>query len=252
MRPTALVTGASDRVGRAVAVEFARRGFEVGVHYRSNEAGAEQTALLCEQAGGSAWTVRADLSTIEGCDTVVDQTRKRWSYLHVLVHNASAFAPRPFAGLGLEEWDMMLGVHARAPFLLTQGLLTQLIAADSVAPGAEKGEGGVVVGLVDIGAERPVPGYTAYSVSKAALAMLVKCLAVELAPRVRAVGVSPGQVAWPPDYSEAKRRALAERIPMKRVGTPEDVARLVRFLALEAPYINGEIIAVDGGLSKRY
>ena len=109
-----------------------------------------------------------------------------------------------------------------------------------------------MVALCDIGADRPVPGYAHYSVSKAGLVMLVKALAVELAPQVRCVGVSPGQVAWPPDYPEDKRERLAQRIPMKRVGDPEDVATLVRFLALEGVYLNGVVVDVDGGLAARY
>lgn len=247
----ALVTGASDRVGRAIAVELASQGFEVAVHYRRNEQGADETVKLCGSAGGSAWTVQADLADRAHCARLVQVVRERWDTLDVLVHNASGFVAEPFAELSDASWDAMQAVHVHAPFLLTRGLLDRLQASPG-GPLSQEGEHGVVVGLVDIGADRPLAGYTAYSVSKAALAMLLKSLAVELAPSVRTVGVSPGQVAWPPDYDEETRARLARRIPMKRVGTPEDVARLVRFLVLEAPYINGEIIAVDGGLSKRY
>ena len=115
-----------------------------------------------------------------------------------------------------------MNVHARAPFLISQGLLGELRASSSAASGAVAGEGGLVVHLVDIGAERPVAGYAAYSVSKAALLMLVKAMAVELAPAVRTIGVSPGQVIWPDDYPVALREKITARIPMKRVGTPED------------------------------
>ena len=105
---------------------------------------------------------------------------------------------------------------------------------------------------LDIGAERPISNHTAYTVSKGALLALTKALAVELAPVVRCVGVSPGQVAWPPDYDDAKRSRIAARIPMGRVGTPEDVAAVVRFLATDAPYLNGIVVPVDGGLANRY
>jgi pteridine reductase len=106
--------------------------------------------------------------------------------------------------------------------------------------------------MCDIGADRPVSGYTHYSVSKAGLMMLVKAMAVELAPKIRTMGISPGQVIWPENYSETLRNQLKQRIPMKDVGTPTDVATLVRFLAVEGKYLNGEIIAVDGGLQCRY
>lgn len=247
----ALVTGAGGRVGRATAIELARQGFEVAVHFRTSRGGADDTVAACREAGGDGWTVQADLTKVAECRGLVDAVRSRWETLDVLVHNASAFTPMAFEEISLEHWDQMLAVHTRAPFLLTQGLLP-LLRAGGVTTGRAPGEGGVVVTLCDIGADRPVPGYAAYSVSKAALVMLTKALAVELAPAVRAVGVSPGQVAWPAEYSDDKRERLARRIPMGRVGTEEDVARLVRFLALEAPYLNGVIVPVDGGLSARY
>ncbi len=250
--PNAVVTGAGARVGRAIAVELARQGFEIGVHYRSSSQGAEETAEACREAGGSAWLVQGDLATVRGCRDVVEAVRARCAHLHVLVHNASTFSPDPFDTVSLKTWETMTAVHTRAPFLLTQGLLDRLRAAESTATGAQPGEGGLVVCMVDIGAERPVPGYAAYSVSKAGTLMFVKALAVELAPKVRCIGISPGQVAWPSNYSEAKRDRIVGRIPMGRVGTPEDIARLIRFAAMEAPYLNGEIIDVDGGLSKRY
>lgn len=248
----ALVTGAARRVGRATAVELARCGFEVAVHHRASTQEALETVRLCEAAGGKAWAVQADLESVEGCRELVEAVRDRWDALHVLVHNASTFEPCSFDGITLEAWERMMAVHARAPFLLTQGLLDRLRAARSCAAGAEPGEGGLVVCMLDIGAERPVSGYAHYSVSKAALLMLMRALAVELAPAVRCVGVSPGQVAWPEGYGEPLREAIRKRIPMRRVGAPEDVARLIRFIALESPYLNGIVVDVDGGLAVRY
>lgn len=248
---TALVTGAGGRVGQAVAVELARHGFAVAVHYRSSAAGAERTVAACEAVGGTAWTVQGDLAEVADCHGVVEAVTARWEHLDLLVHNASAFTPVPFEETSLEAFEAMHAVHARAPFLLTQGLLPLLRAA-SGAEGAASGEGGLVVGMGDIGAVRPLPGYAHYSVSKAALVMLMKALAVELAPAVRCVVVSPGQVVWPEDYDEAQRARIARRIPQGRVGTPDDIAKLIRFLALEAPYVNGVDVPVDGGLFARY
>lgn len=247
----AVVTGAGGRVGQATAVELARAGFTVALHHRSSAEGARETLARCREAGGDGWLVQADLGTVEGCAALVAAVTARWDGLEVLVNNASIFAPRPFAETDLAHWDAMLDVNLRAPFLVSQGLLPLLRAAQG-ADGAAPGEAGLVVHLCDIGADRPVSGHTAYSVSKAGLVMLVKAMAVELAPAVRTVGISPGQVAWPEDYDDALRERLARRIPQGRVGTPEDVARLVRFVALEAPYLNGTIIPVDGGLACRY
>lgn len=251
MRRRALITGAARRVGRAIALELAGAGFDVAIHHRSRPDEAADVVAEARARGADAWALPADLASVEGCEAVVAAVAARWDTLDLLVNNASTFEPVPFAQISAAQWQHMMDVHARAPFLLSQGLLSRL-AASSGAAGSRPGEGGLVVHLVDVGADRPVAGYAHYSVSKAALAMLVKAMAVELAPAVRTLGVSPGQVIWPEDYPEALRAKIAQRIPMGRVGEPEDVARLVRFLATEAPYLNGNIIDVDGGLAVRY
>ncbi len=237
----ALVTGAPKRIGAAIARELAQCGFDVAVHYRSSKAEALQVVEDCRAQGTEAFALAADLTTVEGCRSVVEQVRARWSRLDLLVNNASLFEPVPFEEIDLDAWERMLSLHARAPLLLSQGLLPLLREA-----------GGLVINLCDIGAEKPVRGYTPYSVSKAALLMLTRSMAVELAPQVRTIGISPGQVAWPESYEQALRDRLTHRIPMGRVGTPEEVAALVRFAALEGTYLNGAIIPVDGGLSSRY
>jgi pteridine reductase len=252
VRPRALVTGAAVRVGRAIAVELARSGFDLALHYRSRASEIEETAQECRALGAEVGCVAADLATPEGCAGVVGAVRARWDALHLFVNNASVFYPVPFEQISLDEWERMLGVNTRAGFLLSRDLLPLLRAADGAAIGAPSGQHAVVVHMVDIGAERPVKGHAHYSVSKAGLAMLVKAMAVELAPAVRTVGISPGQVVWPDDYTPDLRARLAARIPMGRVGTPEDVARLVRFVVLEGHYLNGILIPVDGGLGARY
>jgi pteridine reductase len=252
MRPRAVVTGAGVRIGRAIALELATRGFDVCVHYSRSAEPADETVAVCRAAGADAWATPADLGTLAGCRSLVSAVQARWDRLHVLVNNASTFGPLPFEQIGPDAWQDMLAVNLRAPFLLSQGLLSELRTAEASDLGGPEGQGGVVVHLCDIGAERPVSGYAHYSVSKAGLVMLVKAMAVELAPRVRTLGVSPGQVLWPDWYDEERRGRLERRIPMKRAGSAEDVARLVRFLVTEAHYLNGDIIPVDGGLSCRY
>ncbi|MEQ1501910.1 MAG: SDR family oxidoreductase [Myxococcota bacterium] len=252
MRPRALVTGAAARVGRAIALELARTGFDVAIHHRSRPDEAEATLAACRALGADGFVVGADLGAVDGCDAVVAAVTDRWSSLSVLVNNASVFYPVPFDAIDAAEWDRVLAVNLRAPFLLARGLLPALRAADPALLGAPADQHGVVVQVVDIGAERPVAGHAHYSVSKAGLAMLVKAMAVELAPAVRTVGVSPGQVAWPDSYDAELRARLARRIPVGRVGTPEDVATVVRFLATEAHYVNGAIVPIDGGLGARY
>lgn len=252
MRPTALVTGGAARVGRAVVLELARHGFDVAIHCRTQAEEAEALLREVTALGSNSFVCQADLGTVEGCASVVREVSSRWEGLHLLVNNASVFYPVPMEDVTAEEWDRVLAINLRAPFLLSRGLLPLLRSADGRLLGAPEGQRSVVVHLVDIGAERPLSGYVHYSVSKAGLAMLVKAMAVELAPAVRTLGISPGQVAWPESYDEALRARLQQRIPLKRAGSPEDVARLVRFLALEGHYLNGAIVPLDGGLGVRY
>lgn len=237
-----VVTGAAKRVGAGIIEEFARCGFDVVLHYRSSEDEAQQTAERCRAHGATVHLICADLGTKEGCQQLVDGVLAVWDDVDVLVNNASIFNPRPFEDVDDEEWERQHDINLRAPMRVSQGLL----------PALRAGDGGVVVHMVDIGAEQPVNHHVAYSTSKAALSMLVKSMAIELAPAIRTVGVSPGQVCWPEDYSEAKRAHLQRRIPMDRAGTPHEIATLVRFLAVEGTYINGAVIPMDGGLSLRY
>lgn len=252
MRPTALVTGAARRVGRAIALELASKGFDVCVHYRGSRAEAQDVVEAARALGSDAWSAQADLGTREGVVSLVRAVQARWPALNVLVNNASAFSPMRFEDIDDDALQAMLQINLLAPMALSRDLLPQLRAADGARVGAPDGQHGVVIHLCDIGAERPVVGYAHYSVSKAGLVMLVKAMAVELAPAVRTVGISPGQVAWPEDYDESLRETLRRRIPMNRAGTPEDVARLCLHVAVEGHYLNGVVIPVDGGLACRY
>ena len=233
----ALITGASARIGAAIATELASSGFDLALH--TNRSPLDETLTACR--GVETMPITADLGTVAGCQSVVDAVADRWDSLDLLINNASRYEPVPFEQIDAASWDQMQAVNTRAPFLLSRGLLPLLRPAK-----------GLVVHICDIGADRPAVGFAHYSVSKAGLVMLVKAMAVELAPLVRTIGISPGHVAWPPDWEQARRNRIQARIPMRRVGTPEDVARLVRFVALEGGYLNGAIIPVDGGLSCRY
>jgi pteridine reductase len=252
VRPTAVVTGAAKRVGRAIAVSLAEGGYDVCVHYRRSAGAAEETAEACRAFGADAFCVAADLGQAAGCATLVEAVRDRWSSLALLVNNASLFAPTPFEQIDDAALMQMLEVNLVAPFRLSRDLLPLLRADGGFSTTVPQGQHGVVVHLCDIGAKRPVRGYAHYSVSKAGLVMLVRAMAVELAPAVRTVGISPGQVAWPDDYDPATRAQLTRRIPMGRAGSPQDVAGLVRFVAREGHYLNGVVLPVDGGLSARY
>lgn len=240
-RPTALITGSGARVGRAIAYELARHHFKLVLHYHQNRSGVEETLQVVKELGGEGVIIQADLGQQSHRERLINATQAYAPLLNLLVNNASLFEPHPFASIPLSAWREMHEVNLIAPYILAQGLLDELGKAE-----------GLIVNLCDISAERPLRGYAHYTASKAGLVGLTKALAVELAPKVRCVGISPGQVAWPPDYTEEQKEKLLLRIPMKRSGEPTDVACLVRFMMLEATYLNGVIIPVDGGLSCRY
>jgi pteridine reductase len=241
---TALVTGAAARIGAAIARHLHRRGCNLAVHCNSStDAAAALARELNAEREGSAVVVAADISSMDGVESLAGQTREAledWGgSLDVLVNNASRFYPTPLPGTQLFEWDDLLNSNLRGPYFLIQQLREALSAA-----------GGSVVNILDIYADRPMPGHAVYSASKAALKMMTMALAAELAPEVRVNGVSPGAILWPErEMAEDAREAIIKKIALGRLGAPDDVASAVAYLALDAPYITGEILNVDGGRS---
>lgn len=237
----ALVTGAAVRVGREIARSLASAGFDLVLHFRSSRQPAEDLAQELRAVGVEVELLQADLADPAACRALVEATAAGGP-LDVLVNNAALYEDVPLQSIDLERWDRMQAVNCRAPFLLAQGL-APLLAASGL-PG-----GGLVLNLADIGAERPAPGFLHYAVSKAGVVMLTKALALELAPRVRANAISPGTVLPPEDLGPDQLDRMRRSIPANRFGTPSDIGALVAFLALHAPYVSGQVWAVDGGRS---
>jgi pteridine reductase len=237
--PTALVTGAGIRIGKAIALALAEAGHDLALHVHRSSQGAEEVADKARALGRTVTLHRADLGTREGVESLAAAVREAHPRLDVLVNNAGIFERVAFEEISRAQYHRMMGINLEAPFFLTQALLPALRAAPQP----------LVVNLTDIGGERAESHYAHYSVSKAGLIMLTRALAVELAPRVRVNAISPGTVVFPEDFDEAARQATLARIPLGRVGSAEDVARGVVFLAREAPYISGQVIAVDGARS---
>ncbi len=243
MNPVALVTGGSRRVGRAIAIELARAGCDVVVTWRSDREGALQTQKDIQAIGR-----RCDLRDVDLEDMVdatiaaatLDLTR-----LDALILNASTYEPTPWGTLNGTICLRDLQVNAVAPVLLTQAL-HPLLKESKLAGG------GSVVAIGDIYASHtPVKGFASYLMSKAALAQAVQQMAIEMAPLVRVNAVLPGVVAWPEEIDSTTQASILKRLPLARAGEPEDVARLVRFLCLEAPFMTGAAVALDGGRSLR-
>jgi pteridine reductase len=237
-RPVALVTGAARRIGAAIARRLHGAGYDVALHRHRSR--AELDALIAEleaSRANSTLALAADLCRVGELEPMIAATRQCFGRLDALVNNASAFYATP-VGLATEAaWDELFGANARGPFFLAQAAAPHL---------AERS--GAIVNIVDVYAESPLPDYAIYCMSKAALAMMTKALARELAPRVRVNGIAPGAILWPDaGKSEAERTALVERTPLRRTGTPEDVAGAVLWLLRDAPFVTGEIVRVDGG-----
>ncbi|ROR34520.1 pteridine reductase [Inmirania thermothiophila] len=238
--PVALVTGAAHRIGACIARTLHGAGYRVLLHHhRSAAAAAALAAELAAARPDSARTARADLLETARLPALVEGALAHWGRLDLLVNNASAFFPTPVGSVTEADWERLLGTNLKAPFFVAQAAAPHLAAA-----------GGSIVNIVDIHAERPLAGHPVYSIAKAGLAALTRALARELGPAVRVNGVAPGAILWPEQGVDPERmRLLLARTPLGRTGSPEDVARAVLFLARDAPYVSGQILAVDGGRS---
>jgi pteridine reductase len=237
----ALVTGAAKRIGAVIARTLHGAGLNVAIHYNRSAQDADRLAAeLNGQRAKSAFTVSADMLDIEAVEGMAKQVLDRTGgRLDVLVNNASNFYPTPIGTITLEQWDDLIGSNLKAPLFLTQALVPALRAAR-----------GVIVNIVDVHSQRPLRDHPVYGPAKAGLAMLTRSLAKDLGPDVRVNGVSPGAILWPDEgMSDALRAAIIKQTALKRSGEPEDIAAAVLFLVRDAPYVTGQIIAVDGGRS---
>jgi pteridine reductase len=216
---TALVTGAARRVGRAIADELSRAGARVITHAHTSHA-----------------DIKADLRDAQAAQFVIEETVKLTGRLDVLVNSAAGYARTPLAQMSDDDWRQMMALNLDAPMRLMRAAVPAGVAC--------------IVNIVDVGAFQPWPNYLAYSTSKAALLHLSRCLALELAPKVRVSCIAPGTVAFPDDWDEARRANQLKKTPLQREGNPQDVARAVRFLA-ENDYLTGVCLPVDGGAGLR-
>jgi pteridine reductase len=238
----ALVTGGARRVGAAICRMLHASGLNLMVHYRSSadEARALQAELNALRPESVA-LVQADLLNAAYLPSIVNETVNQFGQLDVLINNASSFFPTPVGEIDERAWDDLIGTNLRTPLFLSQ----------AAAPHLRRTHG-CIVNIVDIHADRPLRHHVVYSVAKGGLVALTRSLAVELGPEVRVNGVSPGAIVWPEDdrwSDELARQRIVNTTMLKRVGDPEDIARTCRFLVFDAPYVTGQIIAVDGGRS---
>jgi pteridine reductase len=240
---TVVITGAAKRVGRSIARELHAAGANILVHYRTAVADAEAIAAeLNTLRPGSALCLQADLLDLDALSALVANTVAHFGRLDALVNNASSFFATPLGGIDQGAWDDLIGSNLKAPLFLTQAAAPHLRAVQ-----------GAVVNITDIHAERPLAGYPLYCAAKAGLLGLTRALAIELAPEVRVNAVAPGPILWPEEAAQAgefdaqARARIVAHTLLKHEGSPHDIARTVRFLLNDAPYVTGQVINVDGG-----
>lgn len=237
-RPVILVTGAARRIGATIVRTLHAAGYDIALHYRDS---AEQARDLCDamtrERPGSVLTLQADLAHTARLPALVDRVIERFGRLDGLVNNASAFHATPVGSITAADWDALFASNAKAPLFLAQAAAPHLRARE-----------GAIVNIVDIYAERPLAQHTVYVMAKAALGAMTASLARELAPAVRVNGVAPGAILWPEEgKAYADQAAMIEGTPLRRLGTPEDIAGAVLYLLRDARYVTGEILRVDGG-----
>ena len=231
----ALVTGAGRRVGRAIAIALGAQGMRVAVHYNESVDGARDTATLVEDAGGSAALVCADLTDVTACEQLIDSLVLEQGELHTLVNSAAMMLRTPVGSVTESDWDAMHALNVRAPFFLTQHAAPALRSAR-----------GCVVNIADLAAFETWTGYVPHGITKAAVVQMTRALAHALAPDIRVNAVAPGVVLLPEGFDETTAEHLRRTTPLRRIGTPDDVADAVVYL-LKAEFVTGQVICVDGG-----
>lgn len=236
-RKVALVTGGAVRVGRALSLGLAEAGYDVAIHYHSSATAAREVARRVEEAGRRAVLIEADLGDPMGAQKIGGELRRVYGRLDLMVNSAASFEEADLLDVDSAAWDRVMDLNLRGPFLLVRETAELLRASH-----------GVVVNILDLGAIEAWTHHPHHAVSKAALLHLTKVLARVLAPEVRVNAVAPGSVLMPESLDAAAGERERKRIPLARLGSPEDVLRSVLFLAA-SPFITGEVIVVDGGRS---
>lgn len=237
--PVALITGAAKRIGATIATQLHLQGYRVIVHYGSSADEAQALVdKLNSQRPSSAQCLQANLCEPEDIDALAKNAANIWGRVDVLVNNASSFYPTPFGEIKESDWLSLVGSNVKGPLFLTQALAPELAKTK-----------GVVINMVDMHIDRPLPQHSVYILAKSGLASLTRSLATELAPNVRVNGIGPGAILWPERAMETKeKQKLIDTIPLGALGSPQDIANAVLFL-IDASYITGQILYVDGGRS---
>jgi pteridine reductase len=243
-RKVCFLTGASKRLGACTARKFHDEDFSIIIHYNNSQIEAE--ALVAELNAvreGSAFCLQADLTDRIQVESLASRALNCYQRIDVLINNASSFYPTPLVECDHERWDDLFDSNLRAAFFLVQRLAPEL-----------QQRSGSVVNMTDTHADSPLKGFPIYSMAKAGVKAMTKSLAKELAPQIRVNGVSPGAILWPPSLEDDSKPEVVEArekmlstIPLRSLGEAQNIADTVFFLAIDASYITGQTVRVDGG-----
>ena len=234
-----LITGAAHRIGATTARYLDTAGFNIILHYLSSRSPAQALQKeLNEKRENSVVLVQADLLANNALNALAKEAYNAWQRLDVLINNASTFYRTPIGSANDQHWDDLFGTNVKAPFFLAQ----------AAAPFLRKTHG-CIINMVDIHARRPLKEYSIYSMAKAALETMTKALARELGPEIWVNGVAPGAIMWPDNLDEVTKQRIVSKTFLKRKGEPEDIAKAIRFIIEDAPYMTGQILSIDGGRS---
>jgi len=238
-RPVALVTGAAHRVGRALAVGLATSGYDIALHYHASASKVDAAVMEIADAGAKATLFQADLTAPDAPGRMVRDVVTSLGRLDVVVNSAAVMVRMPMGEISAVDWDSVMDLNLRAPFLIAQEAARHLP------------EGGSIINIADLAAFETWPAYVPHGVSKAGLVYLTHALARVLAPRIRVNAIAPGTVLLPERFDPATAARFTATTPLRRDGTPEDVVQAMLYL-LQADYVTGETIVVDGGRHVRH
>jgi NAD(P)-dependent dehydrogenase (short-subunit alcohol dehydrogenase family) len=233
-----LITGAAVRVGRAVALHLAEQGAQIAFSYYLEDEPWQETLQEIKALGVDAIAVQAEMLSADSIQNLIDRTGEKFGKIDVLINNASVWLSSPFDEISEKEWDLAFDVNLRGPFLASQKAARVMRAQGS----------GLIVNITDLSAFQVWPNNAHHAASKAGLVSLTKSMAFELAPEIRVNAIAPGTVMLPENHTDEKRKWAEEKSLLKRVGSPEDVARTIDFL-IENDFVTGSVYLVDGGRS---
>nr|AIA14262.1 short chain dehydrogenase [uncultured bacterium] len=235
------ITGGARRIGRAIALDMARRGAHLVIHYKSSEEAAKALAREAKGLGRHTLLVQGDLASKSDLDRMVSQIEGAFRGLDVLINNASIYERTPIAEVTEESWDRMLSVNLKGPFFCAQAA-ARLMLVEGPRP-----RGGRIINISDSAALRPYPNHLPYMTSKAALIAMTQAMALELAPEILVNCIAPGVVLPPVSTSPEEMIRALQHIPLGQLGSPQDIVAAINFLIEGTDYVTGQTIMVDGG-----